>query len=148
MTAPYGLLVAWLVSSFGAMHAVSFVAHRGRLSALWPAAYAVSLVVPIWSAASTASVGVLLALQICGCGLLGWWRSTVGSLAETWAASMIAGLTGANYLVWLLSWVVTDLESPSGTTVVAAGGASVALAVVAVVADRKSRQQRPDAKTK
>lgn len=145
MTAPYGLLVAWLVSAFISMHAVGFVAHHGNMSPLWPAAYAVSLVVPIWSPSATVGVALLLALQVAGWGLIARDADRVAEVAEARARVIVASLVAVNYLVWVLCWVVTDAATPSGNTVLFAGTASVALIAVAVSARQVTRRRAPPA---
>ena len=127
MTAPTGLIVAWLVIAFVSIHAVSYVAHRGNLSAFWVAAYIVSLVVPIWSPCTLIAVAAAISLQIIGPAILLKIKFDTESYA-------IIAFTAANYLVWGLSYATTDSGTPSVSTLGATGGASVALFGLAVAA--------------
>ena len=135
MTAPTELLVGWLVSSAIFIHLVCWVAHTGTVSALWVAACAVSVVVPIWSPCTTGAVSALLAVQVCAV-LAAGWRPGLVAAAATHGGVAIAGVTLLNYLVWAISYVMTDPATPSGATLLFTAGASVALGVVAEVAWR------------
>ena len=138
MAAPSGLLVAWVIVAFVSSHAASYVAHCGQLSALWVAGYAVSLVVPIWSDCHTVAVAVALAIQG---SLSSFILSGVPTVLDQLQNSSnnkpyllnfsIVALTGLNYLVWLVSNVLTTPNKPTTFTLVGAVIASVALFILA-----------------
>ena len=126
MAAPTGLLVAWLIVAFIATHSVSYVAHRGSLSAFWAVGYIVSLVVPIWS--SCTLVAVALAISVQALGAVAMLKIKLDQEYYT-----VIAFTTTNYLVWAVSYVTTDPASPTLATLLAAAGASVAFFVLALV---------------
>lgn len=147
MSAPYGLLVTWLVCAFGTMHVISILAHLGKQSPFWVSGFAVSLVVPIWSNSPTVAVAGLLALHVAVWSVCAWNPQKTREVAERWAKIIISALVGLNYLVWVVSWTVTDPRRPSGNTLAFSGGASLALLIIALVVDRiteKRKSQKSD----